>query len=73
MARQIGRANIEWRTNEGQDFTWEQVGIEILMDIRAELRQLNGLLRCPNFIAIPSKLDSIRRQIARRRKPRRAG
>jgi hypothetical protein len=33
----------------------------LLMDIRDELQKLNGLLHCGDFIAIPHKLDAIRR------------
>lgn len=36
-----------------------------LMDIRDELKKLNSLLHCPNFQAIPFKLDAIRKEVAR--------
>lgn len=48
--------------------TWQGVEIAVLMDIRDELQVLNGLLRCPNFLAIPKKLDAIRRNTSRPRK-----
>jgi len=38
------------------------------MDIRDELKQLNRLLRCPNFLAIPYTLNKIERNT---RKPKR--
>lgn len=37
----------------GAPATWEQVQLALLMDIRDELRRLNGLLHCPNFTGIP--------------------
>lgn len=52
------------------DGTWPaaHIQIAILADIRRELRKLNGLLHCPNFQAIPRKLDAIRLNT---RKPKR--
>lgn len=51
--------------------SYDQVNAALLMDIRDELKTLNRLLRCPNFINIPSKLDAIRRNTAKpkRKKP----
>lgn len=60
----------------------EHVAIAVLMDIRDELKRSNQLLTnissniatmaatlaCPNFIAIPTKLESIRRNTAKPRK-----
>lgn len=40
----------------------------VLMDIRDELRRLNALLHCPNFVSIPKKLDAIQRKLPPRRK-----
>lgn len=60
--------NVGWQTNDAPNFTWEQVQIEVLMDIRDELQRLNSLLHCPNFMAIPSKLDAIRRKIPARKR-----
>jgi len=47
---------------------WDQVNAAILMDIRAELKRLNTLLHCGNFIRIPAVLDKIN---ANTRKPKR--
>lgn len=46
MTRRSGRTNRDWETPAGQEFRWEHVSIEVLMDIRAELRQLNETLGC---------------------------
>jgi hypothetical protein len=61
------RANIEWSVADeaGNMPTWERVGIAVMMDIRDELKTLNRLLACPNFTAIPRKLDAIRRNTAK--------
>ncbi len=48
--------------------TWPQVQCAILMDIRDELQTLNATLRCPNFLAIPRKLDEIRSNTSKKRK-----
>lgn len=63
MARRSNRVNVEWETPESLD--WEQAGVEVLMDIRAELQKLNGLLHCSNFIGIPSTLRGIERKLPR--------
>jgi hypothetical protein len=60
----------EWNLadKEGNIGTWERVQIAVLMDIRSELRTLNSVLRCPNFQAIPRKLDRIARNTAKKKK-----
>jgi hypothetical protein len=50
--------------------TWEAAKIAVLMDIRDELKKLNRLLHCPNFMAIPRKLDAIHKELPTRRKKR---
>ena len=60
--RHGGRQNVEWKTPESLD--WNHVAIEVLMDIREELHILNRVLACPNFVAIPQKLDAIRKNTA---------
>lgn len=64
------KANIEWLLGDthGENMTWEQVHVAVLMDIRRELRRLNSLLHCPNATAIPQTLREIRaavRKVAR--------
>lgn len=39
----------------------QEARLAVLMDIRDELKKLNGLLRCQNFIDIPHVLKDIRR------------
>ncbi len=63
--RRDGRSGVEWQTLETPNFTWEQVNTEVLMDIRAELRALNRLLNCSNFLRIPRELGDIRRAVNR--------
>lgn len=52
--------------------SWESINAALLMDIRDELKRLNQLLHCPNFIGIPWELTRMRRGIdklnARKRK-----
>jgi hypothetical protein len=52
----------EWNVYEDNGNTsWEKVGVSVLMDIRDELKRLNSLLACPNFLRIPVALDAIRK------------
>lgn len=55
-------------TKAGNPESWDDVRTALLMDIRDELQTLNRLLACPNFIAIPQVLRSIRRNTAKPRK-----
>ena len=48
--------------------SWDQVHTAILMDIRDELKVLNQVFRCSNFLEIPHILRTIRRNTAKPRK-----
>lgn len=70
MARHKDR---DWNLpDKAQD--WGQVRVALLMDIRDELREVRqrlSVLQCPNFIAIPQKLDAIQRNTAKPKRKRR--
>jgi hypothetical protein len=51
----------------------ETIMMCMLATIRDELRRLNHVLQCPNFIAVPAKLDQIAKNTRKRRKPRAVG
>lgn len=51
--------NVNWELPE-KLVSWEQVNTAILMDIRDELRTLNRVFQCSNFLRIPSVLNEIR-------------
>ena len=53
--------------NCGENATWDGAKLAVLMDIRDELKRLNGLLNCQNFIGIPKKPDAIRKNTAKPR------
>lgn len=59
MARRSGRRHRDWETPE-KGFLWEHVVVEVLMDIREELRIIRELAQCGNvrkgFIAM-QKID----------------
>lgn len=61
-----------WVLSAGADgsLTARAVEIAVLMDLRDELKRLNGLLNCPNFTGIPGTLRRIEAGL-RKRKPRR--
>lgn len=42
---------------------WESLHAALLMDIRDELKALNALLHCSNFVGIPTTLRAIQRQL----------
>ena len=67
------KKNANWRlsTNENGTTPHGDAELAVLMDIRDELQDLNRLLACPNFRAIPSLLRLIRTNTAKPRKPRR--
>lgn len=48
--------------------TWNQVQTALLMDIRDELQSMNSILHCSNFLAIPNKLEAIRRNTRKKRR-----
>ena len=56
---------------DGRIETWQAVGIAVLMDIRAELQELNALLHCKNFTGIPVALADIKANTTPK-KPRKA-
>jgi len=67
--RQAQNCNWDVRDDDGT-ITWERAGIAVLMDIRRELKTLNQILHCQNFLAIPHKLDRIRINTTRRKRRR---
>lgn len=66
-----------WRLPEGTpnrtggaDHIWESVHTALLMDIRDEMKSLNMVLHCTNFLTIPMKLDRISQNTAKPKKKR---
>lgn len=60
----------EYRVWKNEDGTWE-VGycqLTVLMDIRDELKKLNAVLHCPNFLGIPHELRQIKERLPKRRR-----
>jgi hypothetical protein len=68
MAGRFKDSTFNLADSHGNIETWERVSIAALYDIRDELKILNGILRCPNFLAIPRKLDRISKNTAKPRK-----
>jgi len=66
-------AEFDLANSQGNIETWEKVAIAALYDIRDELKTLNRLLSCPNFIEIPSILREIRRNTRKKPKVRAKG
>jgi hypothetical protein len=75
--REIGDWNVTTPVTVQDDGTStasaETISMCMLATIRDELRRLNQVLQCPNFIAVPAKLDQIAKNTRKRRKPRVVG
>ncbi len=56
-------------SNGSREHQWNSILVALLMDIRDELKSMNAILHCSNFLRIPHKLDEIRRNTAKK-KPR---
>ena len=54
-------ANWEIKTNPDGTSPTDDATLAVLMDIRDELKKLNNLLHCHNFITLPLKIEAIRR------------
>jgi hypothetical protein len=58
--------DVQWNLPVGESgkiLTWEALHVAVLMDIRDELKDLNRLLRCPNFTRMPQDLREIGRKV----------
>lgn len=67
--RHINRANKDWATPT-DGITWEHVRVELLMDIRDLLREIDTSLRplrCYRFQQIPNRLERIARNTTKRK------
>lgn len=67
------RADTDWRIYGDNKAMWSQewygaTQLAVLMDIRRELKTLNDVFRCPNFLAVPRALNRISRNTAKPRK-----
>ena len=66
--------DVNWKLPEGvpcatgRTHEWNSIQVALLMDIRDELKHLNAVIYCPNFIAIPRKLERIARNTTKRKK-----
>lgn len=64
--------NRDWDVWEGDNgYDHNAVDRAIALDIRQELRNLNQLLGCHNFVRIPQVLDDIRSHTKPKRKKKR--
>lgn len=62
------KRNVEWSTPDHPNNTWQHVEVEVLMDIRDELKKLNRLLHCTNFVGIPRTLAAIERNTTKKKR-----
>ncbi len=59
-----------WQINESLPMSLQGAQLAVLMDIRDELKRLNGLLGCQNFLNIPRELRQIRLNTTKRKAKR---
>lgn len=57
----------DWNLGTDDPPTLGYATLAVMMDIRDELKSLNNLLQCPNFIGIPRALKAIRANTAKPR------
>lgn len=71
------RKTKDWEWTHGPEasgtYCYDGAHLAVLMDIRDELKSLNAVLHCHNFMDIPHKLERIKRNTARKRKPKTVG
>jgi hypothetical protein len=58
------------KNHDGKHYSMEAATLTVLLDLRDELKRLNTLLHCSNFVAMPAILRRISRNTAKKRKPR---
>lgn len=56
----------EWNCGGEGGTTHEEARLAVLMDIRDELKRLNSLLHCQNFLGMPRVLKRIDSRLAKR-------
>lgn len=68
MGKQAATAKygINWNHHSNDDGTWSQDSVQsiLLQEVRDELKKLNTLLGCRNFLDIPTRLRAIDRKLA---------
>ena len=65
------KKNIAWNVGEpdpGGRYTYDQIKVSLLMDLRDELQELNGHLRCAKVQKMFRDLTAIRQNTHRRKK-----
>lgn len=50
----------------GRSHDYDDIKVSVLMDIRDELKRLNALLYCQNFVQIPRTLKTIDKRLAKK-------
>ena len=52
------------------EYSYIGLTLAVLVEVRDELKKLNALLHCDNFIRIPTELKHIRRNTTKKRRPK---
>lgn len=63
----MSRKEKDWdwtiKAKDSTSYGYDGAILSVLMDIRDEMKRLNSVLQCPNFVAVPSKLDAIKGEL----------
>jgi hypothetical protein len=63
----MDRKQKDWNWSTDPDafgkYSYEAAQLQVLMDVRDELKRLNNVLQCPNFIAVPSILRRVQEEV----------
>ncbi len=70
--------NLNWTFEKDVSghYSYDQAQLAVLIDIREELKAMNlklNVLQCRDFLQIPHKLDAIKRNTNRKKKPQPKG
>jgi hypothetical protein len=68
MMRCPDGVGMDWKTAPNGTYTIDAAGVEVMMDIRQELRELNRMLRCQSVQDIPRMLAAIKRNTTKPKK-----
>lgn len=61
-------ATFDLSDENGRCASWDRAQLAALYDIRDELKRMNSILYCPNFLAIPQLLRDINKNTKKRKK-----
>lgn len=64
------KKDMNWTVHpmDSGNFSYDAAQLAVLMDLRDEMKKMNSILNCPNFLEIPAVLQRISRNTTKPRK-----